>query len=883
MKLDQSVRLRMGAALMCAACVPLALADACADAWQSARAYVGGETVSQGGHNYRAKWWTQGDNPQQSGQWGVWADAGSCTAPVVAATPGYRIVNRWQGSGLVDGGVNAGYGTGDGAGYQWVVEELGNGFVAIRNLGTGEYLHIESSNGLVQAGPREPAWESAQWALEPTGDGFVRIRNRWHTWEYIHIENQLGQAQSGGIYPVWQSAQWKLEPVGSVPTPTPVATPVPTATPVTPTPRPPTPTPTAQPTPTPLTATPTPVVPTPVTPTPVSPTPVTPTPSTGRGVEAPWVELQAEHGRTNGRILAPSRNKWDAAYIQAEAIGRSAVQLDRSGDYVSWNTTAAANSVVVRYAIPDAPAGGGIDATLGLYVNGQRVKSLPLTSRYAWSYKGGLIGDAIVDKPAEQPHTFFDEVRVLLDQPIPVGAEVKLQRDAQDSAAFYVIDLIDFEDVAPPLTMPPGFTSVTEFGIQPNDGKDHADDVLRAMRSTQKLWFPPGEYLLQKISGGNVGLDNPGVEIRGAGMWHTTLRGPKAMFFCYGATAKCVFRDFSIYGESYARAEETQGVQKAFAGPMGKDSVIENVWIEHVVGAIWVGNDPPYQTQPTDNLTIRNCRIRNTYADGINFDNGTSNSLVENCHIRNTGDDAAVVWSIRWTHWVRDKTYALGPNFINPEARNAPDQGVGHGNRFRKITVQMPWRANCFASYGGYDNVWEDSVCEDVLTYPGILVDNEFSSYPFGPGLTTFRNISLIRAGGPMFMEGTANPWKHGALKFYSREGDVNDILVENVDIIEPTYAGIEFRGFGTAYAPPGERFSPEILQAADNAQFRNVTLRNVTITRPGTYGIQVLDGGGRGTVNFESVVVDSPAIAPLAAEGVPASFFNRVSGNSGW
>ena len=36
-----------------------------------------------------------------------------------------------------------------------------------------------------------------------------------------------------------------------------------------------------------------------------------------------------------------------------------------------------------------------------------------------------------------------------------------------------------------------------------------------------------------------------------------------------------------------------------------------------------------------------------------------------------------------------------------PEAKNAPDQGVGHGNTFRKISVQMPWRANCFASYGG--------------------------------------------------------------------------------------------------------------------------------------------------------------------------------------
>jgi Pectate lyase superfamily protein len=596
----------------------------------------------------------------------------------------------------------------------------------------------------------------------------------------------------------------------------------------------------------------------------------------------PWTEYQAEDGQTNAQILGPSRQKWDANHIEAEAIGRKAVRLNKTGDYVSIKTTQPANALVLRYSIPDAPGGGGIDATIGLYVNGVRVKSLPLTSRYSWSYKGGTIGDPNVDKPAEQPHTFFDEARVLLDN-IPVGSTVMFKRDAQDNAAFYVIDLIDMEQAPPPLAMPAGFTSVTQFGINPDDGKDHGNTLLTAMRSTQKLWFPPGNYKLETITGGNVGLDNPGIEIRGAGMWHTNLRGRKALFFCYGATAKCVFGDFSISGESKARAEESEGVQKAFAGPMGRNSLIENVWIEHVVGAIWVGNDPPYQTEPTQFLTIRNCRIRNTYADGINFDNGTSNSTVENCHMRNVGDDAAVVWSLKWTDWVREKTFQLGPNFISPEARNAPDQGQAVNNTFRNITVQMPWRANCFAAYGGSNNVFENSVCEDVLTYPGILIDNEFSPYPFGPKPTVFRNISLIRAGGPMFLENTANPWQHGALKFYMREGSVNDVLVENVDIIDPTYAGIEFRGFGTAFVPPGERFEPNLLRDADNASFRNITLRNINITNAGTYGIEVIDSGGRGQVNFEGVVVKGSAKGPLKQDTAPNSFFIRGPGNAGW
>jgi hypothetical protein len=601
-----------------------------------------------------------------------------------------------------------------------------------------------------------------------------------------------------------------------------------------------------------------------------------------RGADVPWTEYQAEDGKTNAQILGPSRVKWDANHIEAEAIGRKAVRLNKTGDYVSIRNKKPANAIVVRYCIPDAPGGGGIDATLGLYVDGVRVRTLSLTSHYAWSYQGGLIGDPSVDIPGPLPHTFFDEVRMLVDE-IPKGATVKLQRDAQDTAPFYVIDLIDLEQAPPPLQMPPGFTSVTAFGIQPNDGKDHGTDILNAMHSTSKLWFPPGDYIASTISGGNVGLDNPGMEVRGAGMWYTNLRGPKVIFFCYGASARCVWGDFSIFGEATARDEETTGVQKAFAGEMGQNSLIENVWIEHEVAGIWVGNDPPYQVQPTTGLVIRNVRIRDTYADGINLDNGTSNTLVQNAHLRNTGDDAAVVWSIKWTDWVKEQTYIYGPGRFTDAQRNALDQGQAHDNVFENISVQMPWRANCFAAYGGSNNTFRNSTCEDVLTYPGILVDNEFSPYPFGPLPTTFSNISLVRAGGEMFLEDTPNPWYHGALKFYLREGDVDNIVCRNIDIVDPTYAGIEFRGFGTAYVPPGTIIDPSVLHDADVATFHDVHLSHINVTGAGTYGIEVVDGGGRGTVNFNGVVVTGSRTAPLLQGGAPDSFFARGKGNVGW
>ncbi|WP_026424919.1 glycosyl hydrolase family 18 protein [Actinokineospora inagensis] len=49
-----------------------------AAAWNATTVYTGGQTVSYNGHQYKAKWWTQGDQPDKSGQWGVWQDLGAC-------------------------------------------------------------------------------------------------------------------------------------------------------------------------------------------------------------------------------------------------------------------------------------------------------------------------------------------------------------------------------------------------------------------------------------------------------------------------------------------------------------------------------------------------------------------------------------------------------------------------------------------------------------------------------------------------------------------------------------------------------------------------------------------------------------------------------------
>ena len=53
-------------------------AGTCAAAWSASAVYTSGAAVSHDGHNWSARWWTQGEEPGAAGQWGVWQDKGAC-------------------------------------------------------------------------------------------------------------------------------------------------------------------------------------------------------------------------------------------------------------------------------------------------------------------------------------------------------------------------------------------------------------------------------------------------------------------------------------------------------------------------------------------------------------------------------------------------------------------------------------------------------------------------------------------------------------------------------------------------------------------------------------------------------------------------------------
>nr|QZD57902.1 chitinase [Glycomyces sp. TRM65418] len=63
-------------------------AAACEGApWDAGAIYVGDDRVSHQDREYRAKWWTTGETPGTTGQWGVWEDLGPCDGAEPTAPP----------------------------------------------------------------------------------------------------------------------------------------------------------------------------------------------------------------------------------------------------------------------------------------------------------------------------------------------------------------------------------------------------------------------------------------------------------------------------------------------------------------------------------------------------------------------------------------------------------------------------------------------------------------------------------------------------------------------------------------------------------------------------------------------------------------------------
>ncbi|MFG2824814.1 discoidin domain-containing protein [Kitasatospora sp. NPDC048365] len=525
----------------------------------------------------------------------------------------------------------------------------------------------------------------------------------------------------------------------------------------------------------------------------------------GRGAAAPFTEYEAEDGTYQGELLqADATRTFGHTNFASESSGRKSVKLTGTGQYVEITSTVPTNSIVVRNSIPDAPGGGGIDATLSLYANGTFVQKLTLSSKHSWLYGTTDQPEGLTQTPQADGRRLFDEAHALLPQSFPVGTKLRLQRDAGDTAAFYTIDLIDLEQVAPPTAKPAECTSITDFGAVPNDGLDDTAAIQAAVTADQNgtiscVWIPAGQWRQEKkiltddpLNRGmynQVGIRD--VTVRGAGMWHSQLytltephlatgsiNHPHEGNFGFDIDDNTQISDIAIFGSGRIRggADGSEG-GVGLNGRFGKNTKINNVWIEHANVAVWVGRDYdniPDLWNPADGLQFSGMRIRDTYADGINFSNGTRNSKVFNSTFRTTGDDAMAVWA-------------------NKYVKNT-SVDIGHDNSFTNNTVQLPWRATGIAVYGGYGNRIENNLVYDTANYPGIMLATDHDPLPFS-GQTLIANNAIYRSGGAFWNEDQ----EFGALTLFAANQDIPGVVIRDTEIHDSTYDGIQFKtGGGT-------------------------------------------------------------------------------------
>lgn len=199
--------------------------------------------------------------------------------------------------------------------------------------------------------------------------------------------------------------------------------------------------------------------------------------------------------------------------------------------------------------------------------------------------------------------------------------------------------------------------------------------------------------------------------------------------------------------------------------------------------------------------------------------------------VRNTGDDGLASWS-------------LPREGLTAEANTA--------NSFRFNSVQLPWRANCFAVYGGRSTSIEDSVCTDSVSYPGLMLSQAFGSSAFN-GTTTVKRTTLLRAGG---RDHWGKAW--GALVLDARDASMRGFRISDVRIDDATYSGIELTSVGAEVHDIGDATFERVRVVNASTWGVHVSAR---VTGEAAFDQVDLEGSGAGEALIEAVRVPRPRL----------------------
>lgn len=428
----------------------------------------------------------------------------------------------------------------------------------------------------------------------------------------------------------------------------------------------------------------------------------------GKGANTSFKTLEAENGQLTGgaAIKAATANFPPTIPTpEVEASGRAYVELKTTGAAVTWtnNTEINSNTIVVRSCIPDATAGGGIDATINLYVDGVFRQAINLTSKYTWVYETS--NDRWNNNtPNSSPRRFYDEARAfIIGNPIAPGSTITLKKDNDNTATFYYIDLIDLEEVGPALTQPENSLSVTQYGATPNDGIDDSQAFKNAINACQfqkkTLWIPSGVFHTK----GTITARN--ITIAGAGMWYTTnyripdteAKGYRHKWDLYDCTVKDLYIFAPATGRNKAAGEDYGMTMQ------GQTSwLVERVWAHNLGVGFWMSGS---------NGIIRNCRSSTSWGDGINMNNSNINN-------QNNPDFKGVNITCE-NNFVRGNTDdGIALNSQNGGGKDKNMFGITIKNNTSISTI---W-ANGIRLAGGRGTIVQDNLVTDVADNSGIKI-----------------------------------------------------------------------------------------------------------------------------------------------------------------
>jgi hypothetical protein len=530
------------------------------------------------------------------------------------------------------------------------------------------------------------------------------------------------------------------------------------------------------------------------------------------GARLPFVPYPAIDARTDGTVIGPGTY---FGTLAAEAEGREAVTLRGQGEYITFTLRAPANAVDFHYSIPDSADGAGLTAPLSLYVDGRYDKALTLTSRYSWFF-GSY---PFTRNPADgKGHHFYDDVRTTLDRTLSAGTTVTLKIDRGDSAPSYTIAEADFFHIAPSAAQPGGYLSVLAYGADATGVKNSTAAIQNAINAAESantgVYLPQGTYTI------SAPLNVNNVTVAGAGEWYTTITGSHVEFSgqVNPASTHVDVHDLSMFGNVNIR-NDSDGTVTGFNGGLS-DSVVHHVWIQNEKVGMWI-------IGPSSRLTVTDCIIQDTTADGINFAGGVSDSAAMNNFIRNTGDDGLAMWSTG---------------------------SADYADTFSRNSIELPMLANNIAIYGGHDNSVTGNFVTDTLTQGGgIHVGNRFGAVPLS-GTTTISGNVLVSTGelDPNWLFGV------GAIWFYALDEPMTGMIDVHDDLIVNS-AQEAFQFIGSSVT--------------------NVAIRDVLIDTAGTFAVQEQSAGA---ADFTNVVARH-----LGAGGIYncSSGFQLTTGpgDSGW